>query len=238
MKNKDSNSRLTAIINLIFFLLATGNALFCVISDNMFGFAYSLLSLVLLVLPLAVSRIFKLRFPAVFELSYMLFVFCAVDLGTADFFYDRFFWWDIFLHTAWGFLCSAIGFFIFSHVSENRKMTNVPKLIHSGFAFLFSLSTCVIWEFLEFAADVFFKTDVQKDTVISGIYSTLLSSDGSVGIIDGITEVTVNGQPLSVGGYIDIGLFDTMEDLLVGFAGAVVFFIISLIFINRRKRDS
>ena len=41
--------------------------------------------------------------------------------------------------------------------------------------------------------------------------------------IDGITSVQVNGQELGFGGYLDIGLIDTMKDLFVNFIGAVVF---------------
>ena len=35
----------------------------------------------------------------------------------------------------------------------------------------------------------------------------------------------INGQPLGVGGYLDIGLIDTMEDLFVNFIGAAVFWV-------------
>ena len=33
----------------------------------------------------------------------------------------------------------------------------------------------------------------------------------------------VNGQDLGIGGYLDIGLLDTMKDLFVNFIGAAVF---------------
>ena len=48
---------------------------------------------------------------------------------------------------------------------------------------------------------------------------------GEVGRIEGIKDVIVNGESLGMGGYIDIGLMDTMTDLLVGTAGATVFVI-------------
>ena len=67
--------------------------------------------------------------------------------------------------------------------------------------------------------------DMQKDTVIRSIASVALNPDHqNVPIfIDGITEVTVNGVPLGVDGYLDIGLIDTMKDLMVNFIGAAVF---------------
>lgn len=39
--------------------------------------------------------------------------------------------------------------------------------------------------------------------------------------IDGIHSVAVNGNDLGFDGYLDIGLYDTMEDLFVNFIGAV-----------------
>ncbi len=54
--------------------------------------------------------------------------------------------------------------------------------------------------------------------------------------IDGITSVTINGQELGFGGYLDIGLYDTMEDLFVNFIGAVVFSTIGYFYIKQRGK--
>lgn len=235
MKSRYLKNRYTAILYLIFFLVVIGNAIYKTVIEDFYGVFYSVLTLILFALPYIIYRIFKLHFPAVLEILYLFFVYCAETLGTADGFYTLFFWWDLFLHTLWGFICSAIGFFIFSEISERKNTINISSVLHSGFAFCFSLSTCVIWEFIEFGADIFFKMDLQKDTVISEIASTMFSSDGSVGIIRDITDVSLNGNALPVGGYIDIGLFDTMEDLFVGFVGALLFFVISIITLNKSK---
>lgn len=65
--------------------------------------------------------------------------------------------------------------------------------------------------------------DMQKDTVISDISSIMLDPEGGntpVKIRD-IEEVTVNGQKLGLGGYLDVGLYDTMGDLWVNCVGAL-----------------
>ena len=83
----------------------------------------------------------------------------------------------------------------------------------------------VVWEFFEFGMDVFVGTDMQKDTVLDVIRSVTLHPEGKniPVVIDKITEVSVNGDLLSVAGYLDIGLYDTMKDLIVNFIGALVF---------------
>jgi len=41
--------------------------------------------------------------------------------------------------------------------------------------------------------------------------------------VPGIREVLINGEDLGLGGYLDIGIIDTMKDLIVNFIGAAVF---------------
>ena len=97
----------------------------------------------------------------------------------------------------------------------------------------------VLWEFFEFGMDRIFLTDMQKDTVVNVISSTMLdptASNKSV-IIRNVTDVVVNGENLGLGGYLDIGLFDTMKDLFVNFIGAVVFSVIGF-FASRNRSEN
>ena len=48
--------------------------------------------------------------------------------------------------------------------------------------------------------------------------------------------MTINGQELGLGGYLDIGLYDTMGDLFVNFIGAVVFSTIGYFYIKQRGK--
>ena len=101
-------------------------------------------------------------------------------------------------------------------------------------AFCFSMTIGVIWEFFEYGMDQFFGLDMQKDTVIQGFSSVLLDPTKSnipVPVQD-ITEVLVNGRDLGLGGYLDIGLIDTMNDLFVNFVGAVLFSIIGYFYVK------
>ena len=54
--------------------------------------------------------------------------------------------------------------------------------------------------------------------------------------ISGITDVSVNGKSLGLGGYLDIGLLDTMKDLFVNFIGAVIFSSVGYIYIRNRGK--
>ena len=54
--------------------------------------------------------------------------------------------------------------------------------------------------------------------------------------VTGITDTAVNGESLGLGGYLDIGLLDTMKDLFVNFIGAVVFSIIGYFYVKSRGK--
>ena len=54
--------------------------------------------------------------------------------------------------------------------------------------------------------------------------------------VENITEVIVNGKELGLGGYLDIGLLDTMNDLFVNFIGAVVFSVIGYFYVKSRGK--
>ena len=55
-------------------------------------------------------------------------------------------------------------------------------------------------------------------------------------VISNITETVVNGRDLGIGGYLDVGLIDTMQDLIVNFIGASVFSVIGFFFVKNRGK--
>ncbi len=97
-----------------------------------------------------------------------------------------------------------------------------------------------LWEFFEFGMDMFFHTDMQRDTVINAIYSASLdvTRSNKVVAVPGIRDVIVNGESLGLGGYLDIGISDTMKDLFVNFIGAVVFSTIGYFYVKGRGKGN
>jgi hypothetical protein len=156
-------------------------------------------------------------------------------------YYVTFPFWDTLLHTFNGFLAAAIGFSLVDILNQNERFSiRLSPLFVSIVAFCFSMTIGVIWEFFEFFMDVVFRLDMQKDTVLTTIRSVSLDQTNSQRVItlSGIEEVVVNGKPLGVGGYLDIGLFDTMEDLIVNFIGALAFSIAGYFYVKYRSKKA
>ena len=92
--------------------------------------------------------------------------------------------------------------------------------------------------------DQLFFLDMQKDTVVSAIGSIMLDAPGGNHpvVIKDITDVIIvqadgTRTALGLGGYLDIGLLDTMEDLFVNFIGALTFSIIGYFYVKSRGEN-
>ena len=201
------------------------------------------LVLILFMLPRFVERNFRIELPSTLEIIILLFIFSAEILGEIQAYYTYFHGWDTMLHTLNGFLCAAIGFSLVDLFNRNERFSlSLSPVFMAIVAFCFSMTIGVLWEFFECIMDSFFLLDMQKDTIVHDISTVMLDPTGGnkITAIRGITDVIVvaGGKeiPLGLGGYLDIGLLDTMKDLFVNFIGAFVFSIIGYFYVKNRGR--
>ena len=82
---------------------------------------------------------------------------------------------------------------------------------------------------------------MQKDTIVNTIGSVMLDPNhgNAPTVIKDIADVIIvhsdgTQTALGLGGYLDIGLLDTMKDLFVNFIGAVVFSVIGYFYVKNR----
>lgn len=202
-----------------------------------------ILTLILFLLPTIFEKSLQIDLPNVLEIIILLFIFAAEILGEIRAFYTTFAYWDTMLHTINGFLCAAIGFSLVDMCNRHKRVSlSLSPVYMAIVAFCFSMTIGVLWEFFECTMDQFFLLDMQKDTVVNVISSVNLDPTGgnTPVAIKGITDViVVCGEeqiPLGVGGYLDIGILDTMKDLWVNFIGAVVFSILGYFYVKSRGK--
>ncbi len=194
-----------------------------------------ILTLVLFSLPKIIEKRLNVSIPTALETIIVLFIFSAEILGEINAFYVKIPIWDTILHTTNGFLMAAIGFALIDICNRSERFsTKMSPLFVAFTAFCFSMTVGVLWEFFEFGMDCLFNTDMQKDWVINTINSVKLHPEGlNVPVHVDVKSLVVNGQGWK--GYLDIGLIDTMKDLIVNFIGAVVFSIIGVVYLKTRK---
>lgn len=202
------------------------------------------LTLGLLILPSVLTRKLEIELPTTLEIIILLFIFAAEILGEINSFYIRVPNWDTMLHTLNGFLCAAVGFALVDMLNRSDRFSFKLSPAYLGIvAFCFSMTVGVLWEFFEYLGDVFLGFDMQKDTIIHAIRTVELDptrSNRVVAVKDIADVIIVHGDgtqtALGLGGYLDVGLNDTMKDLIVNFIGAVVFSVIGFFYVKEKGK--
>ena len=178
--------------------------------------ALAFATLLLAALPMLAEKLFRCR------ISLPIYIFALVYaigpmLGHCWKLYYTVPVWDKLLHFSGGVMFAILGAYFFDLLVKNKPFPAARTI----FALCFSMGIAVLWEFCEFGGDIFFGMDMQDDTVVHSLTSYLLGDSlGVTGSIENIQSVTVNG--ISLPGYIDIGLIDSMLDMLLETLGAIV----------------
>lgn len=198
------------------------------------------LTLALFTVPIFVDRKLGIDLPPALETIIYCFIFAAEIMGEINSYYTKIPYWDTMLHTINGFLMAAIGFALVDIFNRSERFSvKLSPLFPAIVAFCFSMTVGVLWEFFEFGADTYLHMDMQKDWIVHGINSVMFNPDG-LNVVEHvkIDSLIVNGEDwiAKYGGYIDIGLIDTMKDLIVNFIGAVVFSIIGFFYVKSRGK--
>lgn len=188
-----------------------------------------MLSLLLFVVPALLEKPLKVELPSAMEIIILCFIFAAEILGEINNYYVNVGGWDTMLHTANGFLCAAIGFALVDLLNRSERTSLKLSPAYLGLAAsCFSMTIGVLWEFFGFSMDYFWRFDMQKDYIVTAFSSVnfdLTNSNIAVPVhnIVRTTIETANGKAFMIDGYLDIGIIDTMKDLLVNFLGATIF---------------
>jgi len=226
---------------LVYFLLRASVIVIAILQlykgnyENVF---FCILTLLLFIVPSLIQVTFRIEIPSTLEIIIFCFIFAAEILGEINHFYYLFPFWDTILHTLNGFLAAAIGLSLADLLNKNERIQfELSPLYTALVAFCFSMTIGVLWEFFEFGMDQFLGMNMQKDTIIHTLNSVPLDNAGTLMSIQNINSVVVNGHDLNVGGYIDIGLIDTMQDLIVNFIGAVTFSVFGYFYTKNHGED-
>lgn len=200
-----------------------------------------LLSLVLFTIPGIIEEKFKIGIPSLLEAIIYLFIFSAEILGEINNFYGNIPQWDTILHTLNGFLAAGVGFSLIDILNESSKNIKLSPIFVAIVAFCFSMTIGVLWEFFEYGVDTYLRFDMQKDKIVSSISSVTLDPEknNKAIVVKNIKEtqiVTDDDVIVIEGGYLDIGLHDTMKDLVVNFVGAITFSFIGFLYIENREK--
>ncbi|MCL2038613.1 hypothetical protein FWG86_01775 [Candidatus Saccharibacteria bacterium] len=236
-------SKSTAIIYIVLRALVIASMIGQLLRGNWNNAFLCLMALILFMLPTLLQKRFKITLPNTLEVIVLFFILSGTLLGEIHNFYARFPHWDTLLHTLNGFLAAGIGFALVDLLNKNSKNIKLSPLYLALAAFCFSMTVGVMWEFFEYSMDKLFLLDTQKDRIVTIISTVELDPEqaNNAIVVRDIAQTVLydaDGNVLTTidGGYLDIGINDTMKDLFVNFIGAVVFSCFGYFYVKNRGK--
>lgn len=224
-KERLKNIPMTIIMGL-FVAFCLGTIVYFAVIGRSRDIVISLTYLAIVPLFYFLERIFGVRAPLPYTIFVMTFVlFCF--LGASFNFYTIIKHLDDILHACWGLVFATVGIIIIkSCLGTPKGVKGVVAYVMFGIGFAMLMS--IIWEIFEFCGDnILGEMDMQQDAIVDHIHSFKLypSPDAPAPDnlhtwnIEGIDRTELydsEGNLLGVinGGYLDIGLIDTMMDLI------------------------
>lgn len=158
-------------------------------------------------IPSLLKRRLGLVIPSRMMILYVVFLYGAIYLGEVRSFYYRVPYWDNILHGFSGLMLGALAFSVLHLLNKSDEVPiRLSPAFVALFTFCFAVTAGVLWEVYEFAADGLLSTNMQK-----------------FGPYDG---AAFSGRA---------ALKDTMIDLIVDAAGALVMALVGYISIKFEK---
>ena len=176
---RNGERRVTRVVGL---LLGGGLVAFFVLND----WSVALIAVATLALafsPYLFAKRLGVQLPIPFLMLTSLFAFASIFLGEVLNFYERVWWWDLFLHLISGTGVGLIGFLLVFILFAGDRYA-APSYAICGMAFVFAVAIGTFWELLEYGMDQIFGTTMQKtgqdDTMSDLLMNTLGASLGAL----------------------------------------------------------
>ena len=129
--------------------------------------------------PLYLKAVHDVYVPAVFMYVTIVFIFSSVFFGQFGGLYDRWHWYDSFLHFISALAFGLAGFLLLFVFYVHNKL-RLPKSIILFFTFFFCLGVGALWEIIEYGIDNVFGTNMQVNSLDDTMIDLMLNGLGAV----------------------------------------------------------
>lgn len=173
--------RIKLVVSVLFRVFLIGAIVFAIIKQNWMNLALSVLTLFLTSIPTLIERRYRIDFPEEFELMILFFIYASLVLGEIYQFYDKFWWWDVMLHTLSGIIFGILGFYLVYIMNrEKRIAVSLSPLFIAVFSFCFAIALGAVWEIFEFSIDYFFGFNMQKSGLVDTMWDLIVDTLGAL----------------------------------------------------------
>jgi len=130
-------------------------------------------------IPIAYADRFSIKIPIRFAAAIVVFIFATLFLGEVRDFYERFWWWDVILHTGSAIAFGLFGFILIFMLFEGDRWA-APPLAIAFLSFCVAMSIGGVWEIFEFAMDQIFGMNMQKSGLIDTMWDLIVDALGAL----------------------------------------------------------
>lgn len=131
-------------------------------------------------LPAFLRRNYRVYLPLEFDFILVAFIFASLFLGEIQSYYERFWWWDVVLHTSAGMAMGVIGFALVFILNRHSQTSVVLSPVFLAlFSFCFAQAIGVLWEIFEFGMDSVFGMNMQKSGLVDTMWDLIVNTIGA-----------------------------------------------------------
>lgn len=139
----------------------------------------ALLMLAVSLIPHYLKGIHNIHIPIIFIYGSIIFIFASITLGQFNEFYDKFHWYDAFLHFISASVFGIVGFLII-YIFYFTNRLRIPHSLVILFAFSFAMMIGAVWEIFEFIADRTIGTNLQVNSLEDTMVDLILNATGAI----------------------------------------------------------
>lgn len=156
-------NRVHRILVLVMLLLMIVEWVVLVMDQRWLSSFLATLIIATLLSPLVFRHKMDVEIPAEFHIAAVVFIFASLYLGEIQGFYQKYWWWDIALHTSAGLLLGIVGFLLVYLLNASKQVeVKMTPFFISFFACMFAVAIGAFWEIFEFSMDQLVGTTMQK----------------------------------------------------------------------------
>ncbi|MCY6483245.1 hypothetical protein OW763_02600 [Clostridium aestuarii] len=149
-------------------------------THNWLNLFIAISTIILTYLPYIIARKNGIKLPASFQIVILSFIFAAQFLGELRNYYNKFWWWDIMLHTFSGIILGMVGFLLIYILNREEKIDLIMSPFFVAlFSFTFALCIGALWEIFEFTVDSIVGLNMQKSGLVDTMWDLIVDSIGA-----------------------------------------------------------
>ncbi len=149
--------------------------------QDWFVLSVAVLAFVIIVTPVILEKALDIDFPTEIEIALLLFIYASLYLGEINYFYTKFWWWDLVLHAVSGFMVAFLGFIIAYLLNTQKRISlHLSPLFLAIFSFSLAQTMGVFWEIGEFSMDTAFGLNMQKSGLLDTMGDLIANTVGAL----------------------------------------------------------